>query len=151
MHWFTDVITNKYFEFDGRASKQEFWMFVLFYFIFAIGISIIAEVSGAKLLADLFALALLIPSIGVTVRRLHDIGKSGWWVFIGLIPLLGLIVLIVFTIQDGQPGENDYGPNPKETGDDNHHPTNTEAAPAQPAETQPQSETPPTPPSEQSR
>lgn len=65
------------------------------------------------MLSGLFSLALFIPSLAVAVRRLHDIGRSGWWLLIGLIPLVGAFVLLVFAVQDSQPGSNAYGPNPK--------------------------------------
>ncbi|TJY41720.1 DUF805 domain-containing protein [Cohnella pontilimi] len=64
-------------------------------------------------LSGLYALAILLPSLAVSVRRLHDTGRSGWWLLIGLIPLIGAIILLVFTCQDSQPGDNRYGPNPR--------------------------------------
>ena len=69
--------------------------------------------SGAGLLSTIFSLAILIPSIAVSVRRLHDIDRTGWWVLISLVPLIGWIVLLVFHVQDSTPGPNKYGPNPK--------------------------------------
>jgi len=68
---------------------------------------------GAGLLSGIYSLAVLIPSIAVAIRRLHDTGRSGWWILISLVPLIGTIVLLVFTVQDSQPGDNEYGPNPK--------------------------------------
>jgi len=70
---------------------------------------------GVGLLSGLYSLAVLIPTLAVTVRRLHDVDRSGWWIFINLIPLIGFIVLLVFAVTDGTPGSNRYGPNPKES------------------------------------
>jgi uncharacterized membrane protein YhaH (DUF805 family) len=95
-------------------------MFVLFNIIIAIVLSIIEEVIGISskpgqgILTNIYSLAILLPSLAVGVRRLHDIGRTGWWLLIGLIPLIGAIVLLIFAVQDSQPGTNQYGPNPKE-------------------------------------
>jgi uncharacterized membrane protein YhaH (DUF805 family) len=69
---------------------------------------------GPGILGGIYSLAMLIPGIAVTVRRLHDTGRSGWWVLVALIPVLGFIALLVFMVLDSQPGSNEYGPNPKE-------------------------------------
>ena len=120
MNWFIGAL-KKYADFSGRARRKEFWMFFLFYFIFAVVLSIIDGLIGwgfaggtIGILYMLFSLGILLPYLAVTVRRLHDIGKSGWWYFIGLIPIIGGIWLIVLLATDGMPGENQYGPNPKE-------------------------------------
>jgi uncharacterized membrane protein YhaH (DUF805 family) len=112
---------KQYTDFGGRARRTEFWMFALFNFIFAMVASIIDTAIGSKLgilqfgiFYLIYSLAVLIPGLAVSVRRLHDIGKSGWMVLINLIPLIGLIWFIVLTVKDSQPGENQYGPNPKE-------------------------------------
>ena len=113
MHYYTDVL-KKYAVFSGRATRSEFWYFALFNFIISIAINIVAGVSGFKmigLLGSLYFLAVLIPCLAVTVRRLHDIGKSGWWIILGFIPLIQL-VLLVMMIFDSAP-DNQYGPNPK--------------------------------------
>lgn len=102
---------QKYATFTGRAARSEFWWFVLFQ-ILVNGVA--SGVFGSDSLVGLVVvLALLLPALAVSVRRLHDIGKPGWWVLIGLIPLLGLIVLIVFYVKDSEAGTNAYGPNPK--------------------------------------
>lgn len=94
-------------------------MFFLFNIIFALilgfieGIAGIAPQNDQSILGTLYMLAVLVPGIAVGVRRLHDTGRSGWWLLIALVPLLGAIVLLVFLVQDSQPGENQYGPNPK--------------------------------------
>lgn len=119
MNWFL-IVLKKYAEFTGRARRAEYWYFVLFYILFFIALSIIDSVAGVfdrelgiGLLGGLFVLAMLIPSLAVTVRRLHDTSRSGWWFFISFIPLIGGIVLLVFTCLDSTPGTNAYGPNPK--------------------------------------
>jgi uncharacterized membrane protein YhaH (DUF805 family) len=112
MNWFLDVVKNKYAKFDGRARRQEYWMYTLFYLIIYIVLMVVDGMIGMPVLSGLLALGLLVPSIAVTIRRLHDTGRPGWWLLIGFIPLVGL-VLIYFLVIDGQPGENQYGPNPK--------------------------------------
>jgi uncharacterized membrane protein YhaH (DUF805 family) len=119
MNWYLAVL-KKYAEFKGRARRSEYWYFVLFNVIISIVLAIVDRVIGTHsaetgfgVLGGLYALAVLIPGIAVGVRRLHDTNRSGWWLLIGLIPCIGLIVLIVFTVQDSQPGDNQYGANPK--------------------------------------
>jgi uncharacterized membrane protein YhaH (DUF805 family) len=114
------MVLKKYAVFSGRAQRAEYWYFFLFYMIIYIGLSIVEGVTGLYfaepnigLLSGIFALGTFIPSLSVGVRRLHDTGRSGWWLLIGLIPIIGVIVLIVFAVQDSMPGENSYGPNPK--------------------------------------
>ncbi len=109
--------------FDGRARRREFWMFCLFSFIISIILSIVDSVLGNKIvngygsstgiLGSIFSLVVLIPSLAVTVRRLHDTNHSGWWWFLMLIPIIGWIVILVFLFTDSTPGDNKYGPNPK--------------------------------------
>ncbi|MDZ7741584.1 MAG: DUF805 domain-containing protein [Bacteroidota bacterium] len=120
MDWYLKVL-KQYADFSGRARRKEYWMFVLFNIIFLIVAGIIDNVIGLTVgelpygvFYFLYALAVLIPGIAVSVRRLHDIGKSGWMILIGLIPLIGAIWLIVLMVTDSNPGENQYGPNPKE-------------------------------------
>jgi uncharacterized membrane protein YhaH (DUF805 family) len=121
MSWFIEAL-KKYAVFGGRSRRKEYWYFVLFVAIISIALSIIDSLfgtyhreSGAGLLSGLFSLAVLIPSIAVSVRRLHDIDRTGWWVLISLVPLVGWIVLLVFHVQDGTPSPNRYGPDPKST------------------------------------
>ena len=132
MNWYLEAL-KKYAVFSGRARRTEYWMFGLFYLIFAIVIGIIDSIlgiggEGGGLLSGLFVLAMLIPSVAVTVRRLHDTDHSGWWLLIGLVPLVGTIILLIFMIQDSQSGENQYGPNPK-SGTATSLPTEFEASP----------------------
>jgi uncharacterized membrane protein YhaH (DUF805 family) len=121
MNWYFGVL-KKYAEFSGRAQRKEYWMFFLFYILIYIAFAIIDGVTGTfstkaggmGLLGGLYVIALLIPCITVTFRRLHDTNRSGWWILIGLVPLIGNIILLVFMVQDSNPGENQYGPNPKD-------------------------------------
>jgi uncharacterized membrane protein YhaH (DUF805 family) len=121
LSWFIEAL-KKYAVFSGRSRRKEYWYFVLFVVIISIVLSIIDGLfgtnhrsTGAGLLSSIFSLAVLIPSIAVSVRRLHDIDRTGWWVLIGLVPIIGWIVLLVFHVQDSTPGTNRYGPNPKST------------------------------------
>jgi uncharacterized membrane protein YhaH (DUF805 family) len=120
MNYYIEVM-KKYAVFTGRARRKEFWMFTLIYTIIYIVLSIADSLIGTGamlfemgLLSGVFSLVSICPSIAVTIRRLHDIDRSGWWALIGLVPLAGVIVLIVFAAKDGQPGSNQYGTNPKE-------------------------------------
>lgn len=119
MNWYIEVL-KKYAVFNGRARRKEYWYYYLFYTLIYIVLTIIDVVAGTfsaeagmGLLSGIYTLAVLIPSIAVGVRRLHDTNRSGWWLFIGLIPIIGAIVLIVFLASDSKPEENQYGPNPK--------------------------------------
>jgi uncharacterized membrane protein YhaH (DUF805 family) len=118
MQYYTDVI-KKYVEFSGRARRKEYWMFVLINVIISLILSILDSIIGTTagggigVLSSIYSLAVLLPSLGVTVRRLHDTNRSGWWILIALIPIIGAIILIVFTAMEGTPGDNKYGPDPK--------------------------------------
>jgi uncharacterized membrane protein YhaH (DUF805 family) len=113
VHWYVDVL-KKYAVFSGRARRQEYWMFTLFSVIISIVLSIIDNVAGTSpILGAIYSLVVLLPSLGVAVRRLHDTDRSGWWLLIGLVPLVGGIILLVFLASDGKPHENSHGPNPK--------------------------------------
>lgn len=105
MNYYTDALKN-YATFDGKATRTQFWMFVLVNIIISIVLNILAGfVSAVTYLSWIYSLALIIPSLAIGARRLHDIGKSGWWQLIGLIPFVGAIVLIIMfalpTKQDG--------------------------------------------------
>jgi uncharacterized membrane protein YhaH (DUF805 family) len=112
MEWFTSAV-KQYANFDGRAHRTAFWMYVLFYLIFYVLAMALDGLVGTMIFSSIYSLALLLPSISVCTRRLHDTGRSGWWQLLLLIPLIGLIVIVIFTVQDSQPGDNQYGPNPK--------------------------------------
>jgi len=141
--YFLDTLKQRYAQFDGRASRSEFWYYTLFYIIGSILVGFVdslfgtsytyematntmatgnTEVAAAAFtqsigyLSAIYSLGLLIPSFAVSIRRLHDIGKSGWWLLLGMIPFvnfIGIFVLLYFYVQDSQPGENAYGENPK--------------------------------------
>lgn len=120
MKWYLKVL-NQYADFKGRARRKEYWMFSLFNLILAIVVMTLDTIFGITIeglgygpLYGLYVLATLIPGLAVSVRRLHDIGKSGWMLLIVFIPLIGIIWLIVLAATDGTPGENNYGGNPKE-------------------------------------
>ncbi len=121
MNYYLDVL-KKYAQFSGRAARKEFWMFYLFNVIISIVLSIVTGLisgsatssgGGINFLVLIYSLAVLIPSLAVGARRLHDTNKSGWWQLITFIPVIGAIVLIVFFVTDSQAGSNKYGANPK--------------------------------------
>ena len=119
MNWYLEVL-KKYAVFSGRARRKEYWFFALFNVLISFVLGFIevgmglVDKSGRGPLSGLYTLAILIPGIAVSVRRLHDTGRSGWWLLIALIPCVGAIILLVFMVQDSEPGPNQYGPNPKE-------------------------------------
>lgn len=122
MNWYLAAL-KKYAVFEGRARRKEYWYFTLFNTLILIGLSVIdlasgtfSEESGMGLLGGIYALGVLVPDVTVSVRRLHDTGRSGWWLLLVLVPLIGPLVLLVFMVLDSQPGENQHGPNPKEVG-----------------------------------
>jgi uncharacterized membrane protein YhaH (DUF805 family) len=116
---FTEAITSgfrNYVNFSGRAVRSEFWYWVLF----AILASIVAGLidlalfgaEGSSPINSLVGLALFLPGLAVSVRRLHDLDRSGWWILLGLIPLVGIIILIIWNCQRGTVGVNRFGPDP---------------------------------------
>jgi uncharacterized membrane protein YhaH (DUF805 family) len=119
MNWYLEAL-KRYAVFDGRARRKEYWFFILFYIIFALALVFVDgmtgtynEEYGVGVLSGFFILAMLIPNISVAVRRLHDTDRSGWWILISLIPLIGGIWFLVLMVLDGTPGQNQYGPDPK--------------------------------------
>ncbi|MEA3492424.1 MAG: DUF805 domain-containing protein [Campylobacterota bacterium] len=138
--YFMETIKQRYAQFDGRASRSEFWYFALFSLIISIALGILDGVLGTAYsyevvtntiatatvestemtvtqtigyMQTLYSLLILIPSIAVSIRRLHDIGKSGWWLLIAIVPIIGLFILLFFYVKDSQSGDNEYGENPK--------------------------------------
>ena len=103
---------NNYVTFSGRARRSEYWFFVLFNLIASFVASALDMAMGTMILQVLVGLGLLLPGISVTVRRLHDKDKSGWWYWLILIPLIGWIVLLVWFVQQGSDGDNRFGPDP---------------------------------------
>ena len=119
MNWYLKVL-KQYADFGGRARRKEYWMFVLFNVIFAIvamGLDNLLGITFGEIpygpIYAIYGLAVFIPGLAVVVRRLHDIGKSGWWILITLIPLIGGIWMLVLLVTDSESGTNKWGPNPK--------------------------------------
>lgn len=123
MNWYLKVIKENFANFEGRARRTEYWMFALFNCLIVFGFAILAGVFAAMEIASLafvfmgcyivYVLLALIPSLAVTVRRLHDTGKSGWMLLIAFVPLIGTIWLLVLYATEGEQGDNQYGPDPK--------------------------------------
>lgn len=122
MEWYT-MVWQKYAQFDGRSRRKEYWMFTLFNIIVCCvlyGGLLAAFFAGQRMAGILigcvyvaYALAVLVPGIAVSIRRLHDTNKSGWWILINLVPLVGGIIFLVLMCIEGDPGPNLYGPSPK--------------------------------------
>ena len=123
MEWFKKVL-SQYSDFNGRARRKEYWMYQLIVGLIMLGIlvvfgGLVAATSSDALLylmmgvIMIVGLGLLVPSLAVTTRRLHDTGRSGWWQLISLVPYVGGFVVLVFCILEGNPGPNQYGPDPK--------------------------------------
>ena len=110
---FTEAVKSgfdHYAKFDGRANRPAYWWWFLFALLAGIAGNIISNAMGSAAISVLVTLALFLPGISVAIRRLHDTNRSGWWLLIGLVPLIGFIVLIIFFVQDSDAGPNDYGP-----------------------------------------
>lgn len=116
MEWYMQALRN-WSDFNGRARRSEYWYFTLFNIIVGIVISLIDQFvlgsDGTGILSNIYSLLIFIPSLAVAIRRLHDTGRSGWWLLIAL-TVIGVFVLLYFYVQDSEPGTNAYGPNPKE-------------------------------------
>ena len=112
MDWYLGAL-KKYADFTGRARRTELWMFLLINFVVSVVLAVVDRMIGTMVLQPLYALAVLLPSLAVGARRLHDTGRSGWWLLIALVPIAGLVVLIVFYLIEGTKGPNAYGPDPK--------------------------------------
>lgn len=118
MSWYFAVL-RKYAAFGGRARRKEYWMFALMNAIISIALGFVERALGLGgelsigILSVVYTLFILLPCIAVGVRRLHDTGRSGWWTLIIFVPLIGALALIYFAVQDSEPGDNAYGPNPK--------------------------------------
>ena len=132
MNWYLHVLKN-YATFSGRARRKEYWMFFLISALISIVLTLLDILLGtysveyeAGLFSGLYSLLILIPSIAVVVRRLHDTDRSGWWILISLIPLIGVIVLFVFICLDSQLATNRFGANPKEAASQTLPPVETD-------------------------
>ncbi len=112
-YWYFDAIQN-YAVFQGRARRTAFWMFALANAVISIGLLLLSRaVPLFSSITVLYDLAVLVPALALGARRLHDTGRSGWWLVASLVPLIGTLLLIWFFVQDSEHGENAYGPNPK--------------------------------------
>jgi uncharacterized membrane protein YhaH (DUF805 family) len=108
-NWYLDPIKNHYFDFEGVADRKTFWMFVLYNVLITLALDVVLSVVHLGPLASLYSLAVLLPSLGLAARRLHDIGMSAWWLLVGLVPVIGWIVLIYFYCQ---PSKSPYATSP---------------------------------------
>lgn len=106
-------VLSQYATFTGRARRSEYWWFVLFGVLVGVVLTILDAIIGTSALVWIADILLLVPNLSVGARRLHDTDRSGWWQLIGLIPFIGVIVLIVFFCQDSKPGPNRFGDSPK--------------------------------------
>ncbi len=123
MKWYLKVVVDNYANFSGRARRKEYWMFALFNFIFSFLLSALAIVFRLAhnrtagmiigIIYSIYGLAIIIPSLAVTIRRLHDVGKSGWWLLINLVPITGNIFYLINMCTVGESKDNQYGPDPK--------------------------------------
>ena len=117
--WYIKCVTTDYFKFQGRARRKEYWMFTLFSFIiymilFIIFAKIMSLPKGYMITAAIYTLAVFFPTLAVTIRRLHDTNRSGWWSLLVIIPVIGILILLIFMLLDSTPSNNNYGENPKE-------------------------------------
>jgi uncharacterized membrane protein YhaH (DUF805 family) len=138
MHWFLDPITKHYADFEGRVGRQEYWMFVLI----SVLIQIALDIVHLDMISMLVSLGLLLPSLGLAARRLHDIGKSGWWQLLVFIPIIGWIILIVWLATKTDAVANQYGVPavPKVVGDSSATPVAAAATAPVATDTAPQVE-----------
>lgn len=117
MHWYLEP-WRKYLQYEGRARRLEYWSFFLGNLLIGAFLFMLVGMGQDWAMGayTLFTLAALIPGIMAGIRRLHDTGRTGWWLLISLVPLVGGIILIVLLLLNSEPGSNEYGPNPKESG-----------------------------------
>ena len=115
--YFIKVLKENFANFSGRARREEYWYYSLAVFVVSTILSILSKAGTVgvifSIVSFLFSLCILIPGIAVSVRRLHDTGRSGWWLLLCFIPLIGAIILLVFMVTEGQKGENKWGDDPK--------------------------------------
>jgi uncharacterized membrane protein YhaH (DUF805 family) len=106
---------SNYVNFSGRASRSEYWYWILFIIIADIVAGIIDSVLGIQIVTGLFGLVTIIPNIAIAIRRLHDLDRTGWWILLGFIPLIGWIILLIWYVTKGTDGPNRFGPDPLAT------------------------------------
>jgi uncharacterized membrane protein YhaH (DUF805 family) len=119
MNWYLEVL-KKYAVFDGRARRKEYWFFQLFNILISMALGFIDvwtgffdPETGLGVFSGIYAVGVMIPGMAVSVRRLHDTGRNGWWILINLVPLLGTLVFLYFMVLDSNPEKNEYGSSPK--------------------------------------
>lgn len=112
MEWYLTVL-KRYSDFSGRSRRKEYWMFILINALIGFAIGIVDGLFGTLILTGIYYLTVLVPTVAVSIRRLHDTGRSGWWLLVSFVPIVGLLVMIYFTTMDSEVGENDYGPSVK--------------------------------------
>lgn len=112
MNWYMAVLKN-YAVFHGRARRKEYWMFFLVNMVIAVLLELLDAALGTMFIGMVYSLLVLIPGVAVTIRRLHDTGRSGWWFLVLFVPVIGVLVMLIFTLFDSEEGDNRYGPNPK--------------------------------------
>jgi len=121
MNWYLEVL-KKYTVFEGRASRKEYWFFVLFNILISTALGFVDWLTGninpdtgLGILSGIYALGVMIPGMAVSVRRLHDTGRSGWWLLITFVPVIGAVVFFYFMVLDSNPEINEYGALPKDS------------------------------------
>ena len=117
MRWYLEAL-RKYARFSGRARRREYWCFALVNALVYLALLMVDVMLGSSdgdigVISALYLIGTAIPGLAVTIRRLHDTGRSGWWLLVSFVPLIGLIVMLVFTLQDSDRGANEYGSSPK--------------------------------------
>lgn len=111
--WYTKVVKN-FVVFQGRASRSEYWMFQLFNALIMFGIIIVeAMIYEQPIIGVIYILAMILPNLSVSVRRMHDTGRSGWWLLVSFVPVVGGLIFLIFTLLASEAGSNRFGPNPK--------------------------------------
>lgn len=120
MNWYLDAFKNKYADFSGRARRTEYWIFMLVHLVIIFILSFISGAlagTGLDFIPNILVLGYLLlsflPALAITIRRLHDSGKSGWYYLFSVIPYIGWLIVLVFIVQDSETGQNKWGPNPK--------------------------------------
>ncbi|MEM9302795.1 MAG: DUF805 domain-containing protein [Pseudomonadota bacterium] len=118
MNWYVDVL-KKYVAFGGRARRKEYWMFMLINALIVLALGMVDRTLGTwdaalslGAVSGLYSLAVFLPSLGVTIRRLHDSDKTGWWFLAVFVPIIGALILLIFMVTPGTKGSNKYGPDP---------------------------------------
>ncbi len=119
MNWYLGVL-KKYTVFEGRARRKEYWFFILFNMLISMALGFVERLTGnvdpdtgLGILSGIYAIGIMIPGMAVSVRRLHDTGRSGWWLLITFVPVLGAIIFFYFMVLDSDAEVNEYGPSPK--------------------------------------